>query len=513
MSAGPMTRRSLLAASAGAIAGGILRPGATLALLSGPPRPTVWERRLGGLAASGARIELGRSADLVGVQWAAPAGAGVWVRFRSPRGGWSRWVSAGAHGHGPDGPSPDGSMIGDPVWTGGATAVQVRANRLLSGVRLHLVDVSDGVGARLAATRSPLAMAAALPLATPVLAAGPGQPPIIARRAWAQGIAPPRVSPGYGAVRMAFVHHTENPNGYAAAEVPAMLRAIYAYHRFARGWNDIGYNFVVDLYGRIFEARAGGIDEPVVGAQAGGYNLASTGVAVLGSFMETPISPAARNALERLLAWKLSLHGLPAMGRVTVRVNPAGAPFSKFPANANVSLARISGHRDADSTDCPGNALYGELATIRGRVRRLAGRPARATLTLLPAAAPAASGPGVPAAVGGARTLAGTLELLDGTPVGGAPIAVQARRVSAKGLVVSERTLAESSTDPLGRWSLALSVVASRAGTWLRVLSTGAPGTCVSEPLYVPGTVLLSAPPPAPSAPAPTPPAAPPPAT
>ena len=85
-------------------------------------------------------------------------------------------------------------------------------------------------------------------------------------------MAAPRVAPEYGAVRMAFVHHTENPNGYSAGEVPAMLRAIFVFHRYVRGWNDIGYNFVIDLYGRIFEARAGGIDEPVVGAQAGGYN-------------------------------------------------------------------------------------------------------------------------------------------------------------------------------------------------------------------------------------------------
>ena len=103
------------------------------------------------------------------------------------------------------------------------------------------------------------------------------------------------MAPEYGAVRMAFVHHTENPNGYAAGEVPAMLRAIYAFHRYVHGWNDIGYNFAIDLYGRIFEARAGGIDEPVVGAQAGGYNLASTGVAVLGTFSGVPIStPRAR---------------------------------------------------------------------------------------------------------------------------------------------------------------------------------------------------------------------------
>src|SRR5207253_10845506 len=181
------------------------------------------------------------------------------------------------------------------------------------GARLHLVDVTGGAGAGSRAARpSPLASTAALPTVAQALAAGPGQPPIIARRAWAQGMAPPRVVPGYGAVRLAFVHHTENPNGYTRGEVPAMLRAIYAYHRFARGWNDIGYNFVVDRFGRIFEARAGGVDEPVVGAQAGGYNLVSTGVAVLGAFASRSISPAAARSLRALLAWKLSLPGVPA---------------------------------------------------------------------------------------------------------------------------------------------------------------------------------------------------------
>jgi hypothetical protein len=524
MTARPMTRRSLLAATAGALAGEILRPGATIAALYGPPRPTVWGRRIGGLPASVATIELGRSADLVGVEWRAPAGAGVWLRFREPAGGWSNWASAAAHGHGPDGRSPAGSVVGDPVWTGGSTAVQVRASRALSGVRLHLVDVSGGVGEHLRAGSSPRAFAGALATVAPVLAAGPGQPPIIARRAWAQGMAPPRVAPGYGAVRLAFVHHTENPNGYSPGEVPAMLRAIYAYHRFARGWNDIGYNFLVDLYGRIFEARAGGVDEPVVGAQAGGYNLVSTGVAVLGSFSGTPISPAARDALERLLAWKLALHGVPAMGRVTVRVNPAGAVYSRFPANAHVPLARIAGHRDGDSTNCPGDALYGELPAIRRRVRRLAGRPVRATLILRARAAqqpspspppqppPATPAPGPPAPGGEARTLAGTLQHLDGTPLAGVSVAVQARSVSGRGVLVSERTIGEALTDGAGRWSLSVTVVPRRGVcVSLRAMSAGSGGTgaCVSDPLRLAGSVALSPPP----APAPTPPAAAPPAT
>src|SRR4029077_6678725 len=163
---------------------------------------------------------------------------------------------------------------------------------------------------------------------------------------------------------LAFVHHTDSPNGYTRGEVPAMLRAIYAFHTYVNGWDDIGYNFAIDAFGRIFEARAGGIDEPVVGAHAGGYNMVSSGVAVLGTFASVPISPAARSALEELLAWKLSLHGLPSQGQVVVKVNPAGASYSKYPANSRVSLPRIAGHRDADTTDCPGNALYGELPAI-----------------------------------------------------------------------------------------------------------------------------------------------------
>src|SRR6202171_4208057 len=257
--------------------------------------------------------------------------------------------------------------------------------------------------------------------------------------------------------RPAFVHHTENPNGYSPGEVPAMLLAIFLFHRHVRGWNDIGYNFVIDLYGRIFEARAGGIDEPVVGAHAGGYNLASTGVAVLGSFTAAPTSAAARSALESLLAWKLSLHGVPAEGSVTVRVNPAGAPYSRFRANAHVPLPRIAGHRDGDSTDCPGSTLYGELPAIRKGARRLARRPTRATLVL--AASPAA--PGGPTATmpdgsGEARMLAGRLELLDGSALAAAPVLLQARSVSHKGQVVRERTLAQAATDQHGRWSLSV---------------------------------------------------------
>jgi hypothetical protein len=505
MSARPITRRSLLASCAGAIAGGMLRPRAALALLATPEVPTLTRRWLGELTPQGAIVELGHPVDLVGLQWLGPARAGVWLRFRGRDGRWSSWVSGGPNGHGPEARVANDRQVGEPIWTGGATAVQIRAARTLSDAQLHLIDV----GAHASATRGVRGGASAmlspgLPLATPTLAAGPGQPPIIARRAWAQGAAPPKVAPAYGAVRMAFVHHTENPNGYAAGEVPAMLRAIYVFHRYVNGWDDIGYNFVVDLYGRIFEARAGGIDEPVVGAQAGGYNLASTGIAVLGSFTAVPISPAARSSLEALLAWKLSLHGAPAQGSVTVRVNPAGASYSRFPANARVPLPRIAGHRDADATDCPGNVLYGELPAIRTRVRRLAPNPTRATLAMsAPTPAPSAQAAPETASTPGTggpeaappQVLSGALELLDGTPVTDAPVLIQARSVSHRGEVVNERTLAEARTDPAGSWALdATPIAPARGWMWLRALCPGAPGVgaCVSEPLRVAAGLTLT---------------------
>jgi hypothetical protein len=513
MSERAITRRSLLASGAGALAAGLLQPHAALAALAGPPPVRLSDRYLGELAAGSVRtVTLARPADLVGIEWRAPARARVELRFRDGHGAWSPWASASSHGHGPDGQARGQRVVGEPLWAGGTSELQLRATPSLSGVRLHLVDVSNGLGARRLAA-GPLAASAALALAGPPLASGPGQPPIIARRAWAQGAAPPHVAPAYGAVRMAFVHHTQNPNGYAPGEVPAMLRAIYAFHRYVNGWNDIGYNFVLDSYGRIFEARAGGIQEPVVGAHAGGYNLASTGVAVLGSFMSTAISAAAQRSLEGLLAWKLSLHGVPAVGRVTVRVNPAGAVYSRFPANARVPLERISGHRDADSTDCPGNVLYGELPGIRSRVNALAGRPSRLTLALAAAPAPATA-PGAPAAEPSApgRALGGTLAFLDGTAIAGATVQLQARSPGARGGAAIERTIAEAPTDAQGRWSVpGPYVAATHGGIWLRALCVGGPagsGATISEPLHVAPVAPLSPP----AAAAPTSSTAPPPA-
>jgi hypothetical protein len=524
MSTRRITRRSLLLASAGAIGGGVLRPRTALALLSQPPSPTLGEHLLGKLTSMVTSVKLESPVDLVGVEWQGDSDTSISLRFRGRNDRWSSWVSAGTNGHSPDTRRRTDRQAGEPIWTGGTTAVQVRCATTANDAKLHLVNVGGAAEAdRSARTLAPLASTANLELATPDLSAAAGQPPIIARKAWAQGISPPRVAPEYGAVEMAFVHHTENPNGYASSEVPSMLRAIYVFHRYVNGWNDIGYNFVVDLYGRIFEARAGGIDEPVLGAQAGGYNYLSSGIAVLGTFSSVPISTAARDALERLLAWKLSLHGVTSQGRVTVKVNPAGAFYSRFPANARVSLPRIAGHRDGDATECPGNVLYGELPAIRAGVRKLAPNPTRVTLVLTtpnavpetpatpessgtvpasnppPASTPTATVPtgtipptSPPTAQ--PRTLSGRVELLDGTPLSGAPVLIQVRSVSHRGEVVNERTLGETTTNSAGEYQLDATLLGGE-GIWLRALCPGGPGfgASVSDPLHLPEEVSITA--------------------
>ncbi|HEV2982617.1 MAG TPA: N-acetylmuramoyl-L-alanine amidase [Solirubrobacteraceae bacterium] len=465
----------MLAAGAGAVGAALLRPVVGLAAARATA-PRLSERWLGEVPSAGRTVALPSGADLLGLEWDGAAGALLQLRLLAPNGAWGPWASAAGCCSGePSAATTHGRVIGSPVWTAGAVAVALRATRALSGVRLHLIDTSGGFGERRAAlARSLLGAGVAGTLAT-IPPNTPEQPPIVARAAWARGIAHPRVAPGYGTVRIGFVHHTENPNGYLASEVPAMLAAIFLYHRDVRGWNDIGYNFVIDAFGRIFEARAGGIDEPVVGAHAGGFNLESTGVAVLGSFSsQSPPAPALRS-LRALLAWKLSLHGVPARGRVRVRVNPAGAVYSRFPAGAHVSLPHIAGHRDGDSTDCPGDAFYARLGAIRSGVHRLAPNPTRATLALTlaapvtqaPTQTPAGPAPGEQSPAGTAQTpfaLRGSLASVQGAPVAGAAILLQVRSVSARGEVVRERAVAEVSTDASGAWSLTGAASASVRG-------------------------------------------------
>lgn len=308
----------------------------------------------GAHAAAAARVTTrvlrpGRRFDLVGLRWRSSAQAPDAALRVLRHGRWSGWVpldGADAGGHGTD-----------PVWVGGADALQLRHRPGVRGLRVRFVRVTHRVRPKPRARASQA-----------------GRPPIVARAEWDPGNqCRPRANPYYGAVQMAFVHHTVSVNEYAPEDSAAIVLSICKYHRDTNGWNDLGYNFLVDRYGRLFEGRSGGIDKPVVGAQAQGFNRQSTSVSNIGTYTDVPQSDAALGAMAALLAWKLPLHGVPVTGSVTL--TSGGGAENRYPSGTPVSFERISGHRDGGHTACPGDALYAQLPQLRELARSRAPFP------------------------------------------------------------------------------------------------------------------------------------------
>jgi Domain of unknown function (DUF4214)/N-acetylmuramoyl-L-alanine amidase len=133
-----------------------------------------------------------------------------------------------------------------------------------------------------------------------------------------------------------------------------MIRGIYAYHAQTLGWGDIGYNFLIDRFGRTWEGRFGGMDKPVIGGHTYGYNAVSTGVAAIGNYDIAATPQAMTDAFKQIFAWKFSLAGIPATG-----------PSPVLGLDGKTPLQRVSGHRDAYATACPGRYLYPKLPEIR----------------------------------------------------------------------------------------------------------------------------------------------------
>ena len=399
-----LTRRQALKLGAAAAALGSLKPG-TSALAA--PRAEAFTLALPehGATAAGAGwrttevYDAPRRFDLIGLGWRRPAHVHAQVRARRRGGRWSRWAPLHATGdHGPDAASPRAGT--DPVWTGDADQFQLRLRGSARG--LHARFVRSGPAARAARRRIRAVSSRQIP----------GAPVMFTRAQWGGDTVIPRYAPSIGQVQLAFVHHTVNANDYGPEDSAGIVLGIAKYHRNYNGWSDIGYNFLVDQYGQIFEGRAGGIDKAIVGAQAQGFNSVSTGVASLGTFTDVPLSVAGIDALGRIIGWKLGLHGVPAEGAVTV--TSLGGASNRWAAGTPVTLQRVSGHRDGCATTCPGDGLYAQLPDIRARAAGAAGPLAGITVRALQTK------------LQGIRTaaLSGVLRFPDAGSPAGAPIEV-----------------------------------------------------------------------------------------
>ena len=137
------------------------------------------------------------------------------------------------------------------------------------------------------------------------------------------------------ALRFAVVHHTAGSSSYGPEESAAIVRGIELYHVKANGWNDIGYNFLVDRYGQVFEGRGGGMQRNVIGAHAAGFNTGSVGIAVLGTYSAKAPTREAEDALGKLLAWRLDVgHVDPASSAMVSSRSQARVPHGPSPGIA-----------------------------------------------------------------------------------------------------------------------------------------------------------------------------------
>ncbi|BCN51800.1 N-acetylmuramoyl-L-alanine amidase [Prescottella equi] len=187
---------------------------------------------------------------------------------------------------------------------------------------------------------------------------------IISRKAWGANEGIRCQNPTYDdSTGGATVHHTAETNNYTREQSAGIVRGIYAYHAQSLGWCDIGYNVLVDRFGQIFEGRFGGLDRPVQGAHAGGFNENTVGIAMMGNFVNEPAPAATIESVGKYLGWRLKLANLNPKGQVTMYSE--GTQYSKYPLGQRVVLPTIFAHRDVGYTECPGSAAYAQMDQIR----------------------------------------------------------------------------------------------------------------------------------------------------
>jgi hypothetical protein len=283
--------------------------------------------------------------NLVALHW---QGSGVpWFRARTLAGTWTAWQPADDDW----GRSGAWRMQTNPQWVGLSDSIQYRVRGSVKRLRAYFLWSPPE------------------PLASRRVAIA-GSATIIPRAAWGADEEIKRAAPRFAdSIRVAIVHHTVNANTYAPSDSAAIVRAIERYHVLGNGWNDIGYNFLVDRYGQIFEGRYGGIERNVIGAHTLGFNTGSVGVALIGTFTKAAVPAAAKTSLEQLLAWRLDVAHLDPLSTASV----VSGGNSRFRAGTVVSAPAISGHRNFYPTDCPGNSLYALLPGIAKDVSAIGG--------------------------------------------------------------------------------------------------------------------------------------------
>ena len=342
-----------------------------------------------------------------------PDGVRIYLRVRES-GSWSPWYLSEAADSGRDDRATPGT--GEFV-TGGADAIQasVVGSSLPAGLKLALVpsrpqgeevlgaddlktteaaptpvieDASamenqgtqvDPAAMTLSASPAPIAQPAAASVASPATA--PATVPVVApaattanglpvavttRAEWGANASYMSWDPEYARAGHVVVHHTAGTNSYSAGQSASIVRGIYYYHAVTLDWGDIGYNFLVDKFGTVFEGRSGSVAAPAgrmsIGAHARGVNTGTMGISMMGDYSTVSPSDAQLSSVGKMAGWFLKRAGI---SDVTGWAGLHVWTTERYQAGSTISMPRILGHRDVGYTTCPGNVGYSKLGTIR----------------------------------------------------------------------------------------------------------------------------------------------------
>jgi N-acetylmuramoyl-L-alanine amidase len=284
--------------------------------------------------------------NMLGVHW---AGSGS-VEYRTHRlhGAWRLWRAVDDDAR-PDAASHERSRAwrdGNIDWAGASDDVQFRTHGTVRRLRAYYLW-----------SRVTTAPERGLSFA--------GKPRIVTRTLWQADEKIKREKPRYApAIKAAVVHHTAGTNSYSPAQAAAIVRGIEIYHVKGNGWDDIGYNFLVDRFGTVYEGRWGGIERNVIGAHAEGFNVGTVGVAMIGNYSSATPPVAQQDAVVNLLAWRLDVAHVDPTS--TVAFTSTGNP--RYRSGRVVTLRAVSAHRDTGPSECPGSRAYALIPALTSRV-------------------------------------------------------------------------------------------------------------------------------------------------
>lgn len=367
------------------------------------------------------------SYGMVGVTWSADTTErDISVAIRSlVKGSWTPWETLE---NDDDAPGDAGRPGTEPIWVGEAEGVAVRVSSPSQtrpdDIKVLTID-PGGVNEAAATTVTSAAYTTSGVMngtahASTAATVGDGtpsytpRPPIIMRSAWGAAAGGTCSSPLTGSsTRGVVVHHTAGSNSYSKADAAKIVRGVQAYHVKGHDWCDIGYNFLVDKYGQIFEGRKGGIDRSVRAAHSGNgeVNTYAMGVSLMGNYDKVQPSAALKTSVVKLVGWRMGTNYMKAKGTYKV-------------AEKNLTLNLIAGHRNVVGTACPGKYVYAWLSAkggLRDRVETYISHYRSDIRTRAAALGPAFTGPvyiGEAAVTGGRLTRFGKGYMLAKTGVG-----------------------------------------------------------------------------------------------